>query len=227
MEETKVSQVLRALKTIEDRAGERRWASAKEVGEITGLTEEQSRNALQWLITKRHLESLITPVPGRSGKNATYRRKAGWYVSIGKCEICGVVSASMKLAGKSNQTCGHLNCIKRQISFKRHGNPTPLPPRKDLSHIPKGDLRHLSRKREDGTRGAFTLTDYDVRRLAAAVLLDALENVKKRTLVKTQHLDWRTDLEWTTRPGSSFEHWCEAVDIEPRHFRAKIMEAAR
>ena len=61
-------------------------------------------------------------------------------------------------------------------------------------------------------------------RLAAAVIADALKNIKSGVIDIHNHVRADQDLRWIHDKESSFEIWCHIAGFEPDPFRKKLPE---
>ena len=64
-----------------------------------------------------------------------------------------------------------------------------------------------------------SIGERELRNLSAAVILDAITNIKKCRINLQQGERPDKDLKWLHDPDSSFPLWCEPLDISPSKFR--------
>lgn len=59
----------------------------------------------------------------------------------------------------------------------------------------------------------------ELRNLAAAIIADAVRDIKRGKINICGGYRPDKDLKWLHDPGSSFPMWCEALDMDPDQFR--------
>jgi len=66
----------------------------------------------------------------------------------------------------------------------------------------------------------------DVRSLAAAIIKDAVNNIRRRSFNAGFGIDWRRDLRWLLNPDSNFHWWALLCDIDVAKVRREIFRVA-
>lgn len=60
------------------------------------------------------------------------------------------------------------------------------------------------------------------RNVAFAVILDAVENIIRKKVNVDYGTDYKKDLAWIYSEYSTYELWCEVIDLSPHHLRDKF-----